>query len=48
MCAPAINPITAPPENVELNRVCPIANFFSGKTSLMIPKAIGNIEIPIP
>src|SRR5919197_139590 len=48
MAAPPTKPTTAPPENVELNIVWPIASFFSGRISLMIPKAIGNIAIPMP
>src|ERR671927_1604727 len=48
MAAPPTRPITAPPEKVELNIVWPIASFLSGRTSLMIPKAMGNIAIPTP
>src|ERR1051325_6050037 len=48
MAAPPTRPTTAPPENVEVNIVWPIASFLSGIASLMIPKAIGNIAIPTP
>src|ERR687886_775883 len=48
MAAPPTRPTTAPPENVEVNIVWPIASFLSGRASLMIPKAIGNIAIPTP
>ena len=48
MFAPASSPIVAPAGNVAVNMDCPIANFFSGSISRMIPNAIGNMEIPMP
>src|SRR6187200_728251 len=45
---PTANPTTEPAANIELNTPTPIASFSFGNWSLIIPKAIGNMDIPIP